>query len=113
MSAISVFHGQNIVEGRKNTPENARSTPMAANGWSQTWTYYEGDWHEGNIGIVGPRTHAMWLGSSVFDGARPVEGGTPEPHMHCARGNDSPPKPFLKGPELTENLLGPGADRMK
>ncbi|MEA2928512.1 MAG: branched-chain amino acid aminotransferase, partial [Hyphomicrobiales bacterium] len=44
---------------------------MATNGkagWSKTWTFFEGDWHEGNIGIVGPRTHAFWLASSVFDG---------------------------------------------
>ena len=43
---------------------------MAANGWSETWTFFEGDWHEGNVAIFGPRTHAAWLGSSVFDGAR-------------------------------------------
>ena len=51
---------------------------MATNGWSKTWTFYEGDWHEGNIGIVGPRTHALWLASSVFDGARAFEGVTPD-----------------------------------
>ena len=58
---------------------------MAANGWSRTWTFYEGDWHEGNIGIVGPRTHALWLGSSVFDGARAFEGVTPDLDNHCKR----------------------------
>ena len=62
---------------------------MAANGWSKTWTFYEGDWHEGNIGIIGPRTHAAWLGSSVFDGARAFEGVTPDLDLHCARVNDS------------------------
>ena len=35
-----------------------------------TWTYVDGDWHEGNVAVIGPRSHAMWLGSSVFDGAR-------------------------------------------
>ena len=43
-------------------------------GWSKTWTFFEGNWHEGNIGIMGPRTHAAWLCSMVFDGARAFEG---------------------------------------
>jgi hypothetical protein len=38
--------------------------------YSQRWTFFEGDWHEGNVPIMGPRTHAAWLGSVVFDGAR-------------------------------------------
>jgi len=42
--------------------------------YSQSWTFFEGDWHEGNVPIMGPRTHAAWLGSVVFDGARAFEG---------------------------------------
>ena len=42
--------------------------------YSQTWTFFEGKWHEGNAPIMGPRTHAAWLGSTVFDGARAFEG---------------------------------------
>ncbi len=57
--------------------------------WSRTWTYLNGDWHEGNIPILGPRSHAMWLGSSVFDGARAFEGVTPDLDRHCARVNAS------------------------
>ena len=30
--------------------------------FSQTQTFFEGDWHEGNVAIMGPRTHAAWLG---------------------------------------------------
>ena len=41
---------------------------------AQTWTFFEGDWHEGNVPIMGPRTHGAWLGSTVFDGARAFEG---------------------------------------
>jgi branched-chain amino acid aminotransferase len=63
---------------------------MAAGaGWSKTWTFYEGDWHEGNIPIMGVRSHAAWLGSSVFDGARTFEGVTPDLDLHCARVNAS------------------------
>ena len=65
-------------------------------GWSKTWTYFEGDWREGNIGIMGPRTHAAWLCSVVFDGARAFEGVTPDLDLHCARVNDSARKLFLK-----------------
>jgi len=86
---------------------------MAANGWSKTWIFYEGDWHEGNIGIVGPRTHAMWLGSSVFDGARAFEGVTPDLDLHCARVNDSAPKLFLKPLVTQETWIGLVADGMK
>ena len=46
--------------------------------WSRTWTYLDGEWLEGNVPIIGPRTHAFWLGSSVFDGARAFEGVTPD-----------------------------------
>jgi branched-chain amino acid aminotransferase len=65
-------------------------------GWSKTLTFFEGDWHEGNIGIMGPRTHAAWLCSVVFDGARAFEGVTPDLDLHCARVNDSAKKLFLK-----------------
>jgi branched-chain amino acid aminotransferase len=64
-------------------------------GWSKTWTYFQEDWHEGNIGIMGPRTHAAWLCSIVFDGARFFEGVTPDLDLHCARVNDSAKKLFL------------------
>ena len=57
--------------------------------WSKTWSFYEGDWHEGNIPIMGVRTHAAWLGSSVFDGARIFEGVSPDLDLHCARVNAS------------------------
>lgn len=63
--------------------------PVDTSAQSTTWTYVDGDWHEGNIPIVGPRTHAMWLGSSVFDGARWFEGVAPDLDRHAARVNAS------------------------
>ena len=57
--------------------------------WSETWTFYNGSWHEGNVAVAGPRTHAFWLGSSVFDGARAFEGVTPDLDLHCERVNAS------------------------
>lgn len=62
------------------------SRPVA---WSQTLTFFEDDWHDGNVPIMGPRTHAAWLCTSVFDGARAFEGTTPDLDLHCARVNES------------------------
>lgn len=86
---------------------------MAANGWSRTWTYFEGDWREGNVGIFGPRTHAAWLGSSVFDGARAFENVTPDLDLHCARINDSAPKLGLKAVVPVDTWMGLVADGRK
>jgi branched-chain amino acid aminotransferase len=63
---------------------------------SKTWTFFDNDWHEGNLPIMGVRTHAAWLCSMVFDGARAFEGVTPDLELHCARVNESALKLFLK-----------------
>ncbi|MCK0196390.1 branched-chain amino acid aminotransferase [Ancylobacter sp. 6x-1] len=57
--------------------------------FTQTWTFFDGAWHEGNLPIMGVRSHAAWLGTSVFDGARAFEGVTPDLDLHCARVNRS------------------------
>jgi branched-chain amino acid aminotransferase len=57
--------------------------------WSKTVTFFEDEWNEGNVPIMGVRTHAAWLGTSVFDGARAFEGVTPDLDLHCARVNES------------------------
>ncbi|WP_210485584.1 branched-chain amino acid aminotransferase [Microvirga antarctica] len=57
--------------------------------YSQTWNWFDGAWHEGNPPIIGPRSHAAWMGSSVFDGARVFEGVMPDLDRHCARVNRS------------------------
>jgi branched-chain amino acid aminotransferase len=56
---------------------------------SETWTFFKGAWHEGNVAIMGPRTQGSWLASVVFDGARAFEGVTPDLDLHCARINNS------------------------
>lgn len=57
--------------------------------WKETsgmaWTWFQGKWHEGNPMIMGPMTHAPWLGSCVFDGARAFEGTAPDLDLHCQR----------------------------
>src|SRR3546814_996692 len=47
--------------------------------------FLEGKWLEGNPPIMGPMTHAAWMASVVFDGARAFEGVTPDLDRHCAR----------------------------
>lgn len=54
-----------------------------------TWTWIDGEWRDGNTPLFGARTHAVWLGSTVFDGARAFEGVTPDLDLHCARLNAS------------------------
>lgn len=60
-----------------------------ANEFSRTLTFVDGEWLEGNPGLLGPRSHAIWLGSSVFDGARWFEGLSPDLDRHAARVNAS------------------------
>lgn len=60
-----------------------------ATAFSRTFTYFDGEWLEGNPGLVGPRSHVFWLGSSVFDGARWFEGLSPDLDRHAARVNRS------------------------
>ena len=53
----------------------------------QTWV--DGVWHSGNPPIFGPMTHAAWMASVAFDGARAFEGVLPDLDRHCARAADS------------------------
>ncbi|MFY0613761.1 MAG: branched-chain amino acid aminotransferase [Hyphomicrobiaceae bacterium] len=73
---------------------------------SETWTFFNGAWHEGNVGMMGPRTHALWLGSSVFDGARAFDGVMPDLDRHCARVNTSAINLGLKATVAQDEWLG-------
>ncbi|MEP0519707.1 MAG: branched-chain amino acid aminotransferase [Hyphomicrobiales bacterium] len=74
--------------------------------WSETWTWLDGKWQDGNTPILGPRSHAMWMGSSVFDGARAFEGVMPDLALHCERVNKSALalglKPYMQVEEMVE-----------
>ena len=78
---------------------------MPGQNWSKTWTFYEGEWREGNVPIMGVRDHAAWLCSSVFDGARTFEGVSPDLDLHCARVNASAETMHLKPTVSTEQWL--------
>jgi branched-chain amino acid aminotransferase len=74
-------------------------------GWSETWTYYEGEWREGNAPIMGARTHGTWLASTVFDGARIFEGTAPDLDLHCERVNRSAKSLGLNPTMQAESIL--------
>jgi len=74
--------------------------------WSKTLTFFEDEWHDGNVPIMGARTHAAWLGTSVFDGARAFEGVAPDLDLHCARVNQSAAAMHLKPLVAVDTWLG-------
>jgi len=81
--------------------------------WSETWTWFDGDWHEGNVPLLGPRSHAMWLGSSVFDGARSFEGVTPDLDRHCERVNASAAAMGLKPTMAVDRMIALSREGVK
>jgi len=52
-------------------------------------TYFDGVWHDADVPVMRAADHATWLASSVFDGARHVDGLAPDLDRHCARVNAS------------------------
>lgn len=52
-------------------------------------TYFEGRWHDGDVMVMRAADHGSWLGTTVFDGARAVDGLAPDLEAHCARVNRS------------------------
>lgn len=56
---------------------------------TQIRTYYNGTWHDGDVPIMSAADHGAWLGTTVFDGARMVNGQIPDLAPHLARVNRS------------------------
>ncbi|MCZ4279610.1 branched-chain amino acid aminotransferase [Kiloniella laminariae] len=69
------------------------------------WTYFKGEWHQGNLPIMGAADHGTWLGSLVFDGARAFEGVVPDLDLHSARVNASAEVMGLKPTMTTQQLI--------
>lgn len=72
--------------------------------YSQTWNWIDGKWIEGNPPIMGPRTHASWMASSVFDGGRIYDGVHPDLDLHCQRVNRSAASVGLKAIKDAEEI---------
>ena len=56
---------------------------------SQTFTFFEDQLAQRVTCRSWDRVPMVWLGSTVFDGARAFEGVTPDLDRHCARVNQS------------------------
>ena len=48
-------------------------------------TFFNGKWAEGNTPLFGAMDHSVWLGSSVFDGARSIGRQVPDLQLHLER----------------------------
>ena len=68
-------------------------------------TWFEGTWHDGDVPIMKAADHGTWLGSAVFDGARAVNGLTPDLDKHLARVNRSAEALMLKPHVSVERML--------
>jgi branched-chain amino acid aminotransferase len=62
---------------------------------------------------MGPRTHAAWLGSTVFDGARTFDGLAPDLDRHMARINESARRFHLKPLVSEDEWTGLARDGVK
>ncbi|MBD9371448.1 branched-chain amino acid aminotransferase [Rhizobium sp. ARZ01] len=71
-----------------------------------TWTYVEGEWISGNPPLIGPTSHAMWLASTVFDGARWFDGIAPDLDLHSQRINRSAENLGMKPTKSAEEIEG-------
>jgi branched-chain amino acid aminotransferase len=100
---------------RDERPAQPGSTivPFKPAGFSKTWTFFDGDWHDGNAPIMGARSHATWLGSMVFDGARTFEGVTPDLDLHCARVNSSAASFLLQPAVAVEDWIALARDGIR
>jgi branched-chain amino acid aminotransferase len=69
-------------------------------------TYFNGQWHDGDLPIMKAADHGTWLGSTVFDGARYVNGMAPDLEAHCARVNRSAEALMITPTIATQEMVG-------
>jgi branched-chain amino acid aminotransferase len=69
-------------------------------------TYFNDSWHAGDLPIMRAADHGSWLGSTVFDGARYVNGMAPDLEAHCARVNRSAEALMITPTVATQEMVG-------
>ena len=67
--------------------------------------YSHGRWAEGAVPLMSSATHAAWLASAVFDGARAFEGVAPDLDRHCERVVRSAQSLGLQPTKTAEEIL--------
>lgn len=75
--------------------------------------WHDGRWHESQPKVLGPLDHAMWMSSSVFDGARIFDGLGPDVDRHCERLVDSARKMLLRPTHDADEIYGLVVDAFK
>ncbi|PYE84782.1 branched-chain amino acid aminotransferase [Pseudoroseicyclus aestuarii] len=68
-------------------------------------TWFDGQWHEGDIAVMRAADHGAWLGSTVFDGARYAHGVAPDLDLHCARLNRSAEAMMIRPSVTAEEMV--------
>lgn len=68
-------------------------------------TYFKGTWHEGDVPVMKAGDHGAWLGTTVFDGARYVDGMAPDLDRHLARVNASAEALMIKPTVGVDEML--------
>jgi branched-chain amino acid aminotransferase len=70
----------------------------------KSWVYFDGRWRDDNPALMRASTHAVWLSSVVFDGARAFAGVAPDLDLHCQRAARSAEALGLKATMSAEAL---------
>jgi len=68
-------------------------------------TYFEGQWHDGDIAVMKAADHGSWLGTTVFDGARMAHGLVPDLERHLDRVNRSAEALMITPTVATDEML--------
>lgn len=68
-------------------------------------TYFDGQWHDGDLAVVRAGDQALFGGAMVFDGARYVDGRTPDLDLHCARVNRSAEALMLRPTVSADDMI--------
>lgn len=72
---------------------------------SRIRTWFNGAWHEGDVPVMRAADHGAWLGTTVFDGARYVDGLTPDLDKHLARINNSARALMMHPTQSVDDML--------
>lgn len=72
---------------------------------SEALTFFQEEWHPGNVPVMGAMSHATWMASTVFDGARCFEGLAPDLDQHCHRIIRSAENMGFKAPVSADTLI--------
>jgi len=75
--------------------------------------WHDGRWWDTQPKVLGPMDHAMWMSSSVFDGARIFDGLAPDLDRHCERLIDSARKMLLEPTHTAEAVQALAVEAFK